>query len=418
MKRQIILLMVIVISSFAQWQPTDTTNVGITGSIVTHGNTIFQYGSYQGYRIYRSTNNGTSWENISAALPSNFSNIYSFGGELFGIYFSNIYVSTNNGDSWTLRSSVTVPGGVIMGLTSNGSNLYAFSNRKSFFVSTNNGKNWNEIIINDPRNMGMVNFASGGGTHVAVFGNVGALISTNNGTTWVDKNPAAGAISGLYSFNNIIFGFSFGGGIYKIGANDTGWIAVNKGIADNGLYQIPKSMYGNATTLYVGVYAVISYQTKIYSSINNGETWDTLSTTGLFLNNTTVTPWFLTANQSNVFVYCYGTKIHGVYSLPRTTSVTDVSETLPIEFSLAQNYPNPFNPTTVISYQLSANSNVTLKVYDVLGKEVATLVNEYQLIGKYSFHFSSINNNLASGIYFYRLQTENFSATKRMMLLK
>ncbi len=416
MKKQIILLLVIVNSSFAQWQPTDTTNIGITGSIVTHGNTIFQYGSYQGYRIFRSTNNGISWQNISGALPSNFSNIYSFGGELFGIYFSNIYVSTNNGDSWTLRSSVTVTGGVITGLTSNGSNLYAYSNRKSFFVSTNSGTSWVEVSVNDPRNMGMVNFASGGGNYVAVFGNVGALISTNNGATWAEKNPAAGALSGLYSFNNIIFGFSFGGGIYKIEASDTGWVAVNNGIADNGLYQIPKSMYGNGNTLYAGVYGVISYQTKIYSSTNNGQTWDTLSTTGLLLNNTTVTPWFVTANQSNVFVYCYGTKIHGVYSSSRTTSVENISVNAPGSFSLEQNYPNPFNPSTNIRFAVHNDGHTTLIVYDVLGKEISTLVNKQLTAGSYETTFNA--TKLVSGIYFYRLISGSSTQIKKMLLLK
>ena len=86
------------------------------------------------------------------------------------------------------------------------------------------------------------------------------------------------------------------------------------------------------------------------------------------------------------------------------------------EYILHQNYPNPFNPTTVISYQVPTNSKVELKVYDVLGREVETLVNERQNAGEYSVTFDA--SNLSSGVYFYKLQTERFLETKQMVLIK
>jgi hypothetical protein len=95
---------------------------------------------------------------------------------------------------------------------------------------------------------------------------------------------------------------------------------------------------------------------------------------------------------------------------------------LPGQFELEQNYPNPFNPTTVISYQLPISSFVTIKVYDVLGREVQTLVNEGQNVGNHSVTFSA--SNLSSGVYFYRLLAEsfgqagNYSAAKKLLLLK
>ena len=89
---------------------------------------------------------------------------------------------------------------------------------------------------------------------------------------------------------------------------------------------------------------------------------------------------------------------------------------LPTKFELWQNYPNPFNPTTAISYQLSVFSHVTLKVYDVLGRVVATLVNKEQQAGKYSVNFNG--SNLASGIYYYRISAGDFSEVKKLMLLK
>jgi hypothetical protein len=80
------------------------------------------------------------------------------------------------------------------------------------------------------------------------------------------------------------------------------------------------------------------------------------------------------------------------------------------------NYPNPFNPTTAISYELSADSHVTLKVYDVLGREVETLVNQNQKVGKYDVTFDG--SRLASGVYFYRLVAGNRVMTRKMLLVK
>ena len=93
---------------------------------------------------------------------------------------------------------------------------------------------------------------------------------------------------------------------------------------------------------------------------------------------------------------------------------------IPQTFSLAQNYPNPFNPNTVISYRLSMTSNVTLKVYDVLGNEIATLVNEEKQPGTYEVEFNtfSIKHLPSSGIYFYQLKAGNYIETKKMVLLK
>ncbi len=89
---------------------------------------------------------------------------------------------------------------------------------------------------------------------------------------------------------------------------------------------------------------------------------------------------------------------------------------LPLKYSLSQNYPNPFNPTTRISYELPVSDFVTLKVYDVIGNEIKTLVNEKQNAGGYSVTFEG--SALSSGIYFYRLSTESFSGSGKMVLIK
>lgn len=100
------------------------------------------------------------------------------------------------------------------------------------------------------------------------------------------------------------------------------------------------------------------------------------------------------------------------------TILTDTtpSQGIPNQFALEQNYPNPFNPATTIRYQLPAFGPVVLKVYDVLGREVATLVNEEKAAGKYSVTWNA--SSMSSGVYFYRLQAGAHSETKKLLVLK
>jgi hypothetical protein len=102
----------------------------------------------------------------------------------------------------------------------------------------------------------------------------------------------------------------------------------------------------------------------------------------------------------------------------RTARITSVEQNNAVvkQFELSQNYPNPFNPTTRIHYSVVGNQNVTLKVYDVLGREVATLVNERKAPGTYDVSFNA--GALPSGVYFYRLKAGSFTSTKKLMLLK
>ncbi len=91
-------------------------------------------------------------------------------------------------------------------------------------------------------------------------------------------------------------------------------------------------------------------------------------------------------------------------------------ESIPTDFSLGQNYPNPFNPTTKISYSLPDANFVTLKIYDMLGSEVATLVNENKPAGKFEVEFDA--SRLSSGAYVYKLVAGNYQLTKKMQLVK
>ncbi len=100
------------------------------------------------------------------------------------------------------------------------------------------------------------------------------------------------------------------------------------------------------------------------------------------------------------------------------TDVRTDDSAIPSEFVLYQNYPNPFNPSTIISYRLPEAGQVTLKVYDMLGREITTLVSELKQPGVYNATFNILNSSLTSGIYFYKLQAGKYSDVKKMILLK
>lgn len=122
------------------------------------------------------------------------------------------------------------------------------------------------------------------------------------------------------------------------------------------------------------------------------------------------------------FIYTYKdillyAKINGTEYGTNPLSVDDDNKpSLPTEFSLLQNYPNPFNPSTTIRYDLPASGNVMLKVFDMLGREVSTIVNERQTPGRYSVQFDA--STLASGLYFYQLHINGFTSVKKMMVVK
>ena len=99
-----------------------------------------------------------------------------------------------------------------------------------------------------------------------------------------------------------------------------------------------------------------------------------------------------------------------------STDVGNQGSLIPTETNLKQNYPNPFNPSTTISYSLSKASYVKLRIYNILGKELTTLVSGFQSAGNHSVQFLALN--LASGVYFYRLEAEGYTAMKQMLLVK
>ena len=136
-------------------------------------------------------------------------------------------------------------------------------------------------------------------------------------------------------------------------------------------------------------------------------------------NGTTVSPmnYSFTDRSLNTGLYHYRLKqidYNGNFEYFNLSNEVNIG--IPTQFNLSQNYPNPFNPSTTINYDLPYDGKATLKIFDISGKEVSTLINEFQTAGYYTISFNG--NNLSSGIYFYSLTSNDISLTKRMLLVK
>ena len=135
-------------------------------------------------------------------------------------------------------------------------------------------------------------------------------------------------------------------------------------------------------------------------------------------NNYSEIPPYSFSIEDSIKINC--PPFSAIYMLIDGKTIVNVENTAdnlkPEIFELYQNYPNPFNPSTIIRYSIPKKSNVSLKVYDLLGKEIATLVNSEKLPGNYEVEFSAYG--LASGVYFYKLNADNFSKIKKLMILK
>jgi PKD repeat protein len=164
------------------------------------------------------------------------------------------------------------------------------------------------------------------------------------------------------------------------------------------------------------------YNVKIELSADNGSSWTTIAESA---PNTGSYSWLVTAPDSSDQCLIRITNVDdgqvidisdGTFIIDMPTGVDEHENNIPIEFALGQNYPNPFNPVTTIKYQVPEATLVTIKVYDLIGREVAFLVNELKQPGNYQVSFDG--ENLASGVYFYRMTTNNFTAVKKLNLLK
>ena len=274
--------------------------------------------------------------------------------------------------------------------------------------TTNSGTNWISQVSGTSSDLYSVQFTDNStGWTVGSSGTI--LITSNGGSNWISQfSGSSNELNSVY-FADIYTGYAVGdhGTILKTTNGGNNWITQSGGT--NNTF---KSVYftSNLIGWTVGYDEFLSGGV-ILKTTNGGTYWSSLIS-GTFNHLLSVhfkdnnIGWTVGANGTILKTTNGGVSV----------GVQNVSTEMPSGYSLNQNYPNPFNPETVISYELPVSETVILKVFDILGKEIKTLVNEKQNSGVHQVSFNA--SGLPSGVYFYQLKTQGFTDTKRMVLIK
>jgi len=353
------------------------------------------YTSSTVYGAYRSTDNGANWALVNPVYP--FGHIRSFGmkgTKLFaGTNGAGIYSSTDDGLNW---APTTLTNQAVYSIYTTVSNIYAGTAGSGIYLSTNDGTSWTSVTASYT-----IYSITSNGSRIFAGGPWGVSFSDNS-TDWNLVSFPVPNIGGVAAIGNNIFAGGTGG-IYKSTDNGVNWT----------LTSFP---YPNVNALASINNAVFAGCEKygFFVSQDFGQTWRNVNEN--LGNRVSVSRMTISGND------LYGaTYVSSVVKVPVSNLVgipVSGDPVLPDKFNLSQNYPNPFNPTTQINYELRSTNYVVLKIYDLIGNEVATLVNENKNAGHYSVSFDAGKYNLSSGIYFYNLQAGEFNQTKRMVLVK
>jgi len=404
--------------------------------------------------IFISTDYGDSWQLKSNGLNASFSRYLSFDRSetLYAASFLNgVHRSSDYGETWEL---------VVDGITEF-TQISVFATKDDYvitgtedgyFISTNRGDNWQQGAGFAGQTVYKIEEDLNGNWYFAIWGGV-FYRSTDKGISWLNKiNEFVFSIA-VDSSGNIYAGTN-SGRIYKSTDNGENWFYSDNGLTTGStIMDIEVSPSGRV--IYAGTYG-----NGIFKSENEGEYWVDASHGGLeqkavfaigvrndkeifasifeedeiYYTESGGGNWLLVSQgmyeiETRAFEvdgegYVYAGTKESVWRTKTNTIITDIETEeylTPENFYLSQNYPNPFNPSTTISYSISEPSYVTLKVYDILGNEVTTLVNEEKPAGSYEVEFSAEGGDaykLASGIYIYRLTSGIFTASKKLILLK
>ncbi|MFZ4590998.1 MAG: T9SS type A sorting domain-containing protein [Ignavibacteria bacterium] len=370
-------------------------------------------------KVLRTTNKGVNWTNVSGNLPAAVAmyNIYAWDANTAIVTGSGasawIYKTVNGGVNWT--TVLTTAGGFDDQLwMANSGDAYCIGDAVGgnwHLVKSNNGGDnwvaWGAPLATTNTNGTYNNAACFQGSQVwwSPVGESKIKYSGDMGTTWTDQTSPLASITAIW-FEGQTYGFAGGAstsaGLLKTTNNGTTWTTVTQSfVAANSI----SGIVGANNSWWVSLQT-----TAIHTSSDNGTTW-TLAYTAPAGN-------FYHITKSRVGSTIWGIRSTGAISRYGTplTGVTPISTETPSDYSVSQNYPNPFNPTTKINFALPKSGLVTLKVYDITGKEVATLVNEVKNVGTYSVDFNAAN--LSSGMYFYKISVNGFSEVKKMSLIK
>ncbi|MGV8017399.1 MAG: T9SS type A sorting domain-containing protein [Ignavibacteria bacterium] len=399
MKKIILFLLIPVILTcdicYSQWQQTGSYAGNVLPFAVK--DSILISGTY-GNGVYI-TNDGINWQHSSNGMT----NTQIISLEVCGINFfagsetGGVYRSSDNGLNW-IPVNEGLSNLAIHTLCSANDRIYSGTN-SGIHLSTDFGNNWNRISYSPVGNViyALVSF----GDTVFTGTSTGVFYSINGGGNWNNINSGiSGAVYCLMKNSSFVYAGTSSSGVYKTSNLGVNWIHINSGLPSNAVRGICSQG---------GKIFAATYGGGIYYSINEGTNWYA-SNTGLSqLVCYNIKPF-------QEFLYCGTTT--GIFRRPEGefTYITRIDNKIINKFKLLDNYPNPFNPSTSLEYEIPEVCFVTLGIYDIRGKEILTLINEKQHKGRYSVSFNA--EGLNSGVYFYRLMTEKFCLTKKMVLLK
>lgn len=376
------------------WQLVNGFSNGEIVYTMTYDETGNIYAGTWGGNIYKSTNGGQSWIKINSNMNVGF--IWSLNihnGFIFAATEKGVF--KYDGSSWMLTSLSNVD---VHALASNGNSIYAGTWGLGVFVSTDNGTTWNEMNNGFGYNL-VINALTihSNKLYAASYG--GGIFKYEN-STWTKLNVGYDFVWTIASNSNGLYAGTYGDGLYRSLDYGNTWSKVN-GL--NALF-----IYSIAVNLSDKIY-IASWTSGVFESTDNGTTWNSIGMGGYGVSSLVVPK-----NNDNIYV---GTKEGKIYLSKRVAGVTSLeSEEIPTKFELYQNYPNPFNPVTTIKFAVPQSGKYTLKVYDILGQEVATLFDGEMNPGIQKITFNG--SNLSSGIYIYRLIGNNVNISKKMILVK
>jgi len=405
----------------SNWQ-TQTT--GIAGNILhavsaVDGNVCWMAGAAG--TIVRTTNGGNTWSPINPGIVGT-QDIQVFEGVSDNIAFASttlsdtthIYRTTNGSSSWARVFAQN--GGFVRALK-------MFNHTKGIAVgdpvgglwtilkTTNGGETWYRTASEPPQ----IDSASGGNrfgtldtTYTWFYDNAGRQYSSpNGGETWTSiSEPSSGTV--LLCWNRRHNSFD-AAALYvtyvQVFRYQQGWVVA--GFSPNSPIQ-PTGLVGAHST---NEYWLV--QGRLYYTPNAASTWTYAPPNGL---NKPVGLIDMVTLGSEVSAWATGISDTVYHYHKIMTGVDGHPQPIPREFSLGQNYPNPFNPVTHFGFLISDFGFVSLKVYDMLGREVATLINEEKTPGEYEVTWDA--STMPSGIYFYRIKAEGVVETRKLIILR
>lgn len=399
---------------FAQdfWQKTSFpsgSQLNSVYSILGLDDNSVLFGTYA-MGIYKSTDNGLSFYQsglnsqwIIDLKKDNQQNIYALTiGSTFG---SGVFKSTDNGNNWFQVWSYQ--GGLNCLYVDNSNNVYVGLNYSSgqggVYKSSNGGQSW-ENIFPFQANVYAITKSLNGTLILAVYENGLAHIykSTDEGVNWSKYSFPINFTSTDFAINSqgTIFLATSGYGIYKSTDNGSSWqLTAPTGPEFSSLLITVNEIYAGTRGYW------------IYKSTNSGNDWELINS-GMGQDK-----YVLSLGLSKSGYIFAGMDYSGIYrSVNKITSVENIVVN-PFEFNLYQNYPNPFNPTTTITFTLAEDGLTTLKIYDILGREVQTLVNEELKAGQvHKVNFNA--SDFSSGVYFYKLENNNRTLIRKFVFIK